>query len=159
VGELWIRGASVMQGYWGKPERTALSLQRIEVAPGLTDRAYRTGDLVRERPDGNLEFLGRRDHQVKTRGYRVELGEIETRLAAHDAVDEAVVVAIPDDEITNRLKAVVVLKPGAGLTADDLKQHCAGTLPRYMVPETIEFRAQLPRTSSGKVDRRALVDA
>lgn len=159
VGELWIRGASVMHGYWGKPERTALSLQTIEVAPGIRDRAYRTGDLVRERPDGNLEFLGRRDHQVKTRGYRVELGEIETRLAAHESVDEAVVVAIPDDEITNRLKAVVVLKPGAGLTADDLKQHCAGTLPRYMVPETIEFRAQLPRTSSGKVDRRALVDA
>ena len=74
-------------------------------------------------------------------------------------IDDAVVVAIPDDEITNRLKAVVVLKPGAGLTTDDLKQHCAGTLPRYMVPETIEFRAQLPRTSSGKVDRRALVDA
>ncbi len=159
VGELWIRGASVMHGYWGKPERTALSLQTIEVAPGITDRAYRTGDLVRQRPDGNLEFLGRRDHQVKTRGYRVELGEIETRLASHEWVDEAVVVAIPDEEITNRLKAVVVLKAGAGLTADDLKQHCAGMLPRYMVPETIEFRAQLPRTSSGKVDRRALVDA
>lgn len=159
VGELWIRGASVMQGYWGKPERTALALQPLAGMPGASGNAYRTGDLVRQRPDGNLEFLGRRDHQVKTRGYRVELGEIETRLSAHAAVDEAVVVAIPDDEITNRLKAVVVLKPGAGLTTDDLKQHCAGTLPRYMVPETIEFRAQLPRTSSGKVDRRALVDA
>lgn len=159
VGELWIRGASVMHGYWGKPERTALSLQTLEIAPGISDRAYRTGDLVRQRPDGNLEFLGRRDHQVKTRGYRVELGEIETRLSSHESVDEVVVVAIPDDEITNRLKAVVVLKAGAGLTADDLKQHCAATLPRYMVPETIEFRAQLPRTSSGKVDRRALVDA
>ncbi len=159
VGELWIRGASVMHGYWGKPERTALSLQSVELAPGITDRAYRTGDLVRQRSDGNLEFLGRRDHQVKTRGYRVELGEIETRLNLHPGVEEAVVVAIADEEITNRLKAVVVLKAGAGLTADDLKQHCAGTLPRYMVPETIEFRAQLPRTSSGKVDRRALVDA
>ena len=143
VGELWIRGASVMHGYWGKPERTALSLQSVELAPGITDHAYRTGDLVRQRADGNLEFLGRRDHQVKTRGYRVELGEIETRLNLHPGVEEA----------------VVVLKAGAGLTADDLKQHCAGTLPRYMVPETIEFRAQLPRTSSGKVDRRALVDA
>lgn len=159
VGELWIRGASVMHGYWGKPERTALSLQSVELAPGITDHAYRTGDLVRQRADGNLEFLGRRDHQVKTRGYRVELGEIETRLNLHPGVEEAVVVAIADEEITNRLKAVVVLKAGAGLTADDLKQHCAGTLPRYMVPETIEFRAQLPRTSSGKVDRRALVDA
>jgi amino acid adenylation domain-containing protein len=159
VGELWIRGASVMHGYWGRPERTALALQAIEVAPGLTDRAYRTGDLVRERADGNLEFLGRRDHQVKTRGYRVELGEIETRLAAHEAVDEAVVVAIPDEEITNRLLAIVVTKPGASAGADDLKQHCAAALPRYMVPETIEFRAHLPRTSSGKVDRRALAES
>ncbi|MEO5989784.1 MAG: amino acid adenylation domain-containing protein [Candidatus Eisenbacteria bacterium] len=159
VGELWIRGASVMQGYWGRPERTALSLQKIEIAPGITDRAYRTGDLVRQRSDGNLEFLGRRDHQVKTRGYRVELGEIETRLNLHVGVQEAVVIAIADEEITNRLKAVVVRKVGVELTADDLKQHCAATLPRYMVPETIEFRAQLPRTSSGKVDRRALVDA
>ncbi len=158
VGELWIRGASVMQGYWGKPERTALSLQTLEIAPGLHDRAYRTGDLVRELPSGELEFLGRRDHQVKTRGYRVELGEIETRLAAHPAVDETVVVALPDEEVTNRLKAVVVTKAGAEVSADQLKQHCAETLPRYMVPETVEFRATLPRTSSGKVDRRALAE-
>jgi acyl-coenzyme A synthetase/AMP-(fatty) acid ligase len=147
-----------MQGYWGRPERTALSLQTVELAPGIQDHAYRTGDLVRERPDGELEFLGRRDHQVKTRGYRVELGEIETRLAAHPAVDEVVVVAVPDDEVTNRLKAVVVLKVGAQVTADQLKQHCAATLPRYMVPELLEFLAALPRTSSGKVDRRALAD-
>ncbi len=158
VGELWVRGASVMQGYWGKPERTALALQSLDIAPGIRDRAYRTGDLVRARPDGNLELLGRRDHQVKTRGYRVELGEIEARLAAHPAVDESVVVAIPDDEITNRLLAVVVTKAGAEVTADQLKQHCAVTLPRYMVPEALEFRASLPRTSSGKVDRRALAD-
>ena len=157
-GELWIHGDSVMSGYWGKPERTAQSLRSLEVAPGVTEMAYCTGDLVRERPDGNFEFLGRRDHQVKTRGYRVELGEIETRLTSHAAVDEAVVLAVPDEEITNRLQAVVVLRAGQVVTADDLKQHVAGTLPRYMVPETIEFRAQLPRTSSGKLDRRALLN-
>jgi acyl-coenzyme A synthetase/AMP-(fatty) acid ligase len=148
-----------MHGYWGKPERTALALQPIEIAPGITDLAYRTGDLVRARPDGNLEFLGRRDHQVKTRGYRVELGEIETRLAAHPQVSEGVLLAVPDEEVTNRLKAVVVLKPGGTATADELKEHCAATLPRYMVPEIVEFRIELPRTSSGKVDRRALSDA
>src|SRR5499427_340266 len=158
VGELWVRGASVMHGYWGKPERTALALQTIDIAPGIRDRAYRTGDLARVLPDGNLEFLGRRDHQVKTRGYRVELGEIETRLAAHPAVDEAVVLAVPDDEVTNRLRAVVVCKEGGSVTADELRQHCALTLPRYMVPEGVDFRRELPRTSSGKVDRRALVD-
>jgi acyl-coenzyme A synthetase/AMP-(fatty) acid ligase len=156
VGELWIRGASVMQGYWGRPERTALSLQTLDIAPGIRDRAYRTGDLVRQRADGELEFLGRRDHQVKTRGHRVELGEIELRLASHPAVAEAVVVAVPDEEITHRLKAVVVTKPGASVEADELRVHCSRTLPRYMVPETVEFRASLPRTSSGKVDRRAL---
>ena len=159
VGELWIRGASVMQGYWGKPERTALSLQTLDIAPGIRDRAYRTGDLVRARTDGDMEFLGRRDHQVKTRGYRVELGEIETRLSSHPAVDEVVVVAIPDDEVTHRLKAVVVAKPDAIVGADELKRYCAATLPRYMVPESVEFKSSLPRTSSGKVDRRALVDA
>lgn len=159
VGELWIRGGSVMQGYWGVPERTALVLQTVEVAPGMQDRAYRTGDLVRARPDGHLEFLGRRDHQVKTRGYRVELGEIETRLGAHPAVSEAVLVPVPDEEVTNRLFAYVVLKPGATASADELKQHCAATLPRYMVPEFLEFRDDLPRTSSGKVDRRSLSEA
>ena len=156
VGELWVRGATVMQGYWGAPERTALVLQPVEFAPGLTDLAYRTGDLVRERSDGQLEFLGRRDHQVKTRGYRVELGEIEVALHAHPAVDEGVVMALPDEEITHRLRAVIVLKPGAAVDEAALKQHLSLTLPRYMVPETIEFRSTLPRTSSGKVDRRAL---
>jgi acyl-coenzyme A synthetase/AMP-(fatty) acid ligase len=147
-----------MKGYWGKPERTALSLQSLEIAAGIRDRAYRTGDLVRARADGNLEFLGRRDHQVKTRGYRVELGEIESRLAAHPAVDEVVVVAIPDEEITNRLVAVVVVREGETVTADALRQHCAETLPRYMVPEAVQFRPALPRTTSLKVDRRALMD-
>jgi amino acid adenylation domain-containing protein len=159
VGTLWVRGATVMQGYWGRPERTALVLQPIEVGPGLTDLAYCTGDLVRRRPDGDLEFLGRRDHQVKTRGYRVELGEVEAALNAHPAVAEGVVVAVPDAEITNRLQAVVVLHPGASASDAELRQHCALTLPRYMVPEHVELRAQLPRTSSGKVDRRAIAGA
>ena len=158
-GELWVRGATVMRGYWGRPERTALALQRIEIASGVTDLAYRTGDLVRMQTDGNLEFLGRRDHQVKTRGYRVELGEIETVLHRHPAVDEAVVLAIPDDEVTHRLRAVVVTKTEAALDEAALRQHCAESLPRYMVPESIEFRRELPRTSSGKVDRRALVQS
>ena len=158
VGELWVRGASVMQGYWGRPERTALALQTIDIAPGLRGRAYRTGDLVRVQPDGDFEFLGRRDHQVKTRGYRVELGEIETRLCAHPAVAEAVVIAVPDEEITNRLLTFVVTRAGASVSDDELRRHCAATLPRYMVPESVEFCRTLPRTSSGKVDRRALID-
>jgi amino acid adenylation domain-containing protein len=157
VGELWIRGASVMQGYWGRPERTEAAFRDLEISPGFRDRAYRTGDLVRRLPDGNLDYLGRRDHQVKTRGYRVELGEIETALLGHPGVAEAVAVAVPDPEVTNRLKAVVVLRQGGAVPEAQLKYHCAKWLPRYMVPEMIEFRDALPRTSSGKVDRRALI--
>src|SRR5262249_58180080 len=125
---------------------------------GLSARACGAGARGGGGPDGNLEFLGRRDHQVKTRGYRVELGEIEVALHAHPAVAEAVVLAVPDEEVTHRLRAVVVLRAGSVLEEATLKQYCALTLPRYMVPETIEFRSELPRTSSGKVDRRALAE-
>jgi amino acid adenylation domain-containing protein len=156
AGELWVSGGTVMQGYWGRPERTSQTLRSIEVQPGLTVRAYNTGDLVRRRPDGNLEFLGRRDHQIKTRGYRVELGEIESVLHCHPGVGEAVVLALPDETIGHRLVAVVVVKQMAQVSKAELQQHCADTLPRYMVPGTVKFRPSLPRTSSGKVDRQAL---
>lgn len=158
AGELWVSGDTVMQGYWGRPERTSQTLKFIEVRPGLTVRAYNTGDLVRMRSDGNLEFLGRRDHQIKTRGYRVELGEIESVLHNHPAVDEAVVLALPDEIIGHRLAAVVVIKQKTEVTKAELQQHCADALPRYMVPATVEFRPTLPRTSSGKVDRQALAE-
>ena len=156
VGELWVSGDTVMQGYWGRPERTAQTLKLIEPRPGVNVRAYNTGDLARIRTDGNLEFLGRRDHQIKTRGYRVELGEIESVLTSHPAVDEAVVLAIPDEMIGHRLAAVVVVRQNAELSKAELQQHCANALPRYMVPGAVEFRPDLPRTSSGKVDRQAL---
>jgi amino acid adenylation domain-containing protein len=156
AGELWVSGGTVMQGYWGRPERSREMLKPIEIGAGITVRAYKTGDLVRMRPDGNLEFLGRRDHQVKTRGYRVELGEIESVLHSHPAVDEAVVIALPDDTIGHRLAAIIVIKPQAEVSKTALQQHCADTLPRYMVPGAMEIRPTLPRTSSGKVDRQAL---
>jgi amino acid adenylation domain-containing protein len=156
AGELWVHGRSVMRGYWGDPQRTAETLRTLDVAGSGPVLAYRTGDLVCEGADGALEFLGRRDHQVKTRGYRVELGEIETVLQRHGSVAEAVALALPDPEITNRLVAVVVAAAGAAVDEASLKEHCAGALPRYMVPERIAFRDKLPRTSSGKVDRRAL---
>ncbi|HUK61778.1 MAG TPA: amino acid adenylation domain-containing protein [Dongiaceae bacterium] len=154
-GELWVSGASVMLGYWNRPERTAETLREIGTPAGPV-LAYRTGDRVREQADGVLEFLGRRDSQIKTRGYRVELGEVETALAAHPAVAEAVVLAVPDPEIGHRLTALVVTADDAQVSATGLREHCASLLPRYMVPETIRFRDALPRTSSGKIDRRAL---
>jgi amino acid adenylation domain-containing protein len=159
VGELWVSGGTVMQGYWGRRERTSQTLKSIEVRPGLTVCAYNTGDLVRMRADGNLEFLGRRDHQIKTRGYRVELGEIESVLHRHPAVEEAVVLALPDETMGHRMAAVVVTKQNVEVSKAELQQHCADTLPRYMVPGSVEFQSNLPRTSSGKVDRQTLAAA
>jgi len=149
VGELMIGGATVMHGYWGDPERTARTLVHD---PGR--RVYRTGDLVRRLPDGTLHYLGRRDAQIKTRGYRVELGEVETALLALDEVVEAAVIAIPDDAVTNRLAAFVVVRPQ--LEEGALKRRLAERLPHYMIPDTVEFRDELPKSSTGKVDRRSL---
>ena len=92
-GELCIAGASVLQGYWDLPERTAKAF-----LPGRETRWYRTGDIVVELPDGNYKFLGRRDRMIKKRGYRIELGEIEAALYRHPAIKEAAVLAFPDDE-------------------------------------------------------------
>ncbi len=153
TGELWVSGPTLMRGYWGDDERTERTMREIPLG-GETRRVYRTGDVVRW-SDGVLLFQGRRDHQIKTRGYRVELGEIESALHAHPAVAQAVVVGVPDPEIGHRLRAFVVARPPAPGAAA-LREHCARTLPRYMVPELIEFRDDLPRTTSGKIDRSAL---
>jgi acyl-coenzyme A synthetase/AMP-(fatty) acid ligase len=139
-----------MHGYWGDPARTRRAL-RGEGA----ERIYCTGDLVRARDgDGALVFLGRRDAQVKTRGYRVELGEIEAALNAVQAVIECAVIAVPDDVITNRLVAIV--SSDGSLTAADLSSQMRNRLPAYMIPE-FEFMRALPKSSTGKVDRRQLL--
>lgn len=152
-GELWVRGPTVMKGYWGDRERTASSLRQHPLHDRFTDPAYRTGDLVRRRGDGAYDFIGRRDHQVKSRGYRIELGEIETALAAHEAVAEAAVAAVPDEKIGNALVAFVSGEPVDEL---ELKRHCSQRLPRYMVPGLIVMMETLPHTSTGKIDRTAL---
>jgi non-ribosomal peptide synthetase component F len=97
-GELLVRGATVMKGYWGLPRKTAEVLVPSPLEEHLGDLAYRTGDLVRLRSNHNYEFLGRRDFQIKSRGFRIELGEIEVALSAHSSIDEAAVVGIPHAE-------------------------------------------------------------
>ncbi len=158
VGELWVRGSTVMQGYWGRPEDTARVLTQNPLQPHFPDRAYRTGDLVKLDEHGDYLFLGRRDNQIKSHGYRIELGEIETALYNHPAVREAAAVAIPDEQIGNRIQAFVALHQPGGVSASDLERYCLSALPRYMVPEQITIRDGLPKTSTGKVDRRALVE-
>ncbi len=155
-GELYVRSPSLMDGYWGDPERTTRTLVRHPLRPELARDVLRTGDLVRLGADGDYRFLGRRDNMIKSRGYRIELGEIETALYAHGSVREAAVVAIPDDEVGNLIKAVVVVTD-PDIRASDLEYHCSQRIPRYMIPGAFEFRESLPKTSTGKVDRPTLV--
>jgi L-proline---[L-prolyl-carrier protein] ligase len=154
VGELWVRGPTVMKGYWGDPERTGKSLVQNPLHDRFADPAYRTGDLVRMRSDGELEFLGRRDHQIKSRGYRIELGEIEAALVSHKDVREAAVVAVPDERLGHELVAYVAGEPEPEELA--LQRHCAERVPRYMVPTRIAVLDALPHTSTGKIDRQRL---
>jgi amino acid adenylation domain-containing protein len=157
VGELHVRGSTVMQGYWSDPERSAKGLVADPFAPGLGHVAYRTGDLVEELADGNYRYIGRRDHQVKSRGYRIELGDVEAALYAHPGVREAAVIAEPHDLLTNVLVAFVAADPS--LEQHALVQFLHERLPAYMVPTSFDFRPSLPRTSTGKLDRQALISA
>jgi amino acid adenylation domain-containing protein len=159
-GELFIAGEGVARCYLGRPDQTAAAfLPEPSVGDGKDStgaRMYRTGDLVRWRKDGQLEYLGRIDGQVKVHGLRIEPGEIESVLDRHPAVRCSVVVAREDRPGDKRLVAYVVLSPGPPPSARDLLQHLAGSLPSYMVPADCVFLEALPLTPSGKLDRRAL---
>jgi L-proline---[L-prolyl-carrier protein] ligase len=157
-GELYARGPGLMHGYWGQPEKTGQVLVRNPFQAGYAEPAYRTGDLVTLDDEGNFIFLGRRDGMVKTRGYRVELGEVETALYRHPAVREAVVLPVPDEMLGSRLCAVVCANVPGGLTREEVLDHCRRHLPSYMVPDVVEFCVALPRNSNGKVDRAGLAD-
>jgi amino acid adenylation domain-containing protein len=153
-GTLWAKGGNLMQGYWADPERTATSLRPDPRGrPGL---AYCTGDRVRLQADGDYEFRGRRDHMIKTRGFRVELGEIESTLAGHPEVLEAVAIPLADPHVGHRIVATVVPRGGLRPEPASLRAFCARQLPSYMVPEKIEVMQVFPRTSTGKADRQAL---
>lgn len=158
TGELYVVGPSVMRGYWRRPEQTS-SVLVADPRPGADAVAYRTGDLVTAEPDGSFRFVGRRDHQVKSRGYRIELGEVEAALHADPAVSEAVAVAVPHPEWGTTIVAFVVAADGATALPNEIRRRSSRRLPRYMVPSEVRLVPTLPRTSTGKVDRRALLDA
>ncbi len=156
-GELWVRGPTVAQGYWGDPAKTARSFQQNPLHNRYSEMVYRTGDQVKLAGDGRTWlFLGRRDHMVKSRGYRIELGEIESVLYRHACVKEAAAVAVPDDLVGNRIYAFVVLMEGHSLVPSELVTFCQQHLPPYMVPERFHQLDELPKTSTGKTDRPAL---
>lgn len=155
-GELYVRSSTVALGYWGEVEKTEGSFVKNPLQPDLNERVYKTGDRVLLDPDGNYVFLGRKDLMVKSRGYRIEIGEIETVLCNHPNIKNAVVVPIPDELVGNRISAIIVPLTPDKITREDIVQYCSQQLPKYMIPEVIEFRDSLPVTSSGKVDRKRL---
>lgn len=157
TGELCVAGDSNMRGYWGDPALTTSKTIAVSQDDGEPLAAYRTGDLVRLDDDLNLIFRGRSDDMVKVRGHRVELGEIEAVLsAAADTVREVAAVAVGDDDEKHIEAYVVPYQMPCDVA--ELRQRCAASLPRYMVPERLYVVAELPRTSTAKIDRRALVD-
>jgi len=146
-GELYIGGAGVARGYLNLPELTA---ERFVTCDGV--RYYRTGDRVRRMPDGLIEFVGRMDRQVKLRGFRVELGEVESVLAGHEGVRQAVVVAREETPGDKRLAAYVVPKEGRPPSNSELRTYLADRLPNHAVPASVTLLNALPLTPNGKVD-------
>jgi amino acid adenylation domain-containing protein len=155
-GEIFIGGVGLARGYLNRPELTAQRFvpDPFSAEPGA--RLYRTGDLARAAPDGGFEYLGRADQQVKVRGVRVELGEIEVALGLHRNVRESVVTARESAGGENKLVAYVVSKAGPVPSVSELRAHLRSRLPDYMVPSAFIALAELPLTHNGKVDLRAL---
>ena len=155
TGELWIGGSGVGRGYRGLPEQTAASFMPDTVLGGAGARMYRTGDLAAMLPSGELAFHGRVDGQVKIRGQRLELDEIVCVLNRHPGVAASAVAALGEGA-EKRLVGYVVAKNAAPLTARELREFLAGTLPGYMVPAIYVALERLPLNASGKLDRSAL---
>jgi acyl carrier protein len=157
VGEMYIGGAGVARGYLNRPELTA---ERFVADPFGADpqgRLYKSGDLARWRADGAIEFIGRNDHQVKLRGFRVELGEIEAQLLRQERIKDAIAIVREDEPGAKRLIAYVVSEQaGAELSIDGMRAQLKAVLPEYMIPSAFVVLERLPLTPSGKVDRRAL---
>jgi amino acid adenylation domain-containing protein len=152
-GLLLVRSASMMAGYWKNPELTKKSLYQRMRIPGLVETYYRTGDLVRKDGDGVFHFLGRKDRQVKVRGHRIELDEVENIANTAPFIQESAVFANKKGTEERKIILLVVLVPGQKQSDVDLTGHLRDHLPEYALPEHIEFTNALPRSSGGKIDR------
>ncbi|MBI2816962.1 MAG: AMP-binding protein [Acidobacteria bacterium] len=153
VGELVIRGSNVMKGYWNMPEETDKVLK-----PGLFpwERVLYSGDLFRSDEEGYLYWVGRRDDIIKSRGQKVSPREIEDVLYSLPGVAEAAVVGIPDQILGSAIKAFIVPQQGVRLAEEDVLRHCSQHLEDFMLPGSVEFRDQMPKTSTGKIAKREL---
>jgi acyl-CoA synthetase (AMP-forming)/AMP-acid ligase II len=153
VGQLVIRGATVMKGYWEKPEATAAKLKPGPV-PG--EQVLWTGDLCRLDDEGYLYFVARMDDVIKSRGEKVAPKEVETAIMNIPGVKEAAVIGVPDELLGQAVKAFVVLEQGANFTDKDIMKECQKRLENFMVPKIVEFRAELPKTTTGKITKTGL---
>ena len=154
-GELHIGGIALAQGYLNRPELTAAKFIHDPLSDRVGARLYKTGDLARYLPDGNIEYLGRIDNQVKLRGFRIELGDIEANIMAYPGIRGCAVMVREDQPGDKRLVAYI-LQGEAGFDIEQLRAHLRGSLPDYMVPSAFIPLEAFPQTSSGKLDRKAL---
>ncbi|MEM8720136.1 MAG: amino acid adenylation domain-containing protein [Cyanobacteria bacterium P01_G01_bin.39] len=163
VGELYLGGEGLSRGYLNRPDLTEekfipnpFSLNSVSSDPSASSGLlYKTGDLAKYRPDGNIEFLGRIDNQVKVRGFRIEIGEIEAVLRSQPQVKEVVVIA-REERLGNKYLAAYVVAPSGTINSHDLREFIKQKLPEYMVPGAFVFLDALPLNPNGKIDRRAL---
>ena len=155
-GELYLGGDGLARGYVGRAELTAERFVPDVVSGRVGERLYRTGDVVRWNAAGELVFIGRADQQVKVRGYRVELGEVEEALAGYEGISESVVIVRVEGESEKRLVGYVVTAGGAELEVNELRAYLETKLPEYMIPSVFVELTELPLTANGKVDRKAL---
>lgn len=154
-GELLVRTPTMMRGYWGREDLNDGAFYHRNPFGGLPEIFHRTGDLVQTQADGALRFIGRKDRQIKFRGYRVELDEIEAVLMTHPSVREAAVYTMPDTDGSLEIRAEVIAGSTTAASAD-LVRHLGTALPPYAVPVTVGVRDEFPRTSTGKIDRLAM---
>jgi amino acid adenylation domain-containing protein len=153
VGQLVIRGATVMKGYWEKPEATA---KKLKPGPVPGEFVLHTGDLCRLDDDGYLYFVARMDDVIKSRGEKVAPKEVENALMNIKGVRESAVIGVPDDILGQAVKAFVVMDPGVTITEKDLQKECQKRLESFMVPKFIEVVSELPKTTTGKIKKTDL---
>jgi acyl-CoA synthetase (AMP-forming)/AMP-acid ligase II len=153
IGQLVIRGATVMKGYWEKPESTA---KKLKPGPIPGEQVLYTGDLCRLDDEGYLYFVGRMDDIIKSRGEKVAPKEVEAALVAIAGVREAAVIGVPDDLLGQAVKAFVVLDPGASLDAKAIQRECQARLESFMVPKHVEIVAELAKGATGKIQKTGL---
>jgi len=158
-GELLIRSATTMKGYWQRPDLNEKAFYTEESSPGLAKKYYRTGDRVNVDSEGRIIYQGRKDRQVKIRGNRVELHEVEHSIHQLREVKEVACLAIPIDENEKKLVAYVSLENDFDVQPQEIKKQLSFNLPPYAVPEEIYILRQLPRSPTGKVDYRQLKDS